>query len=147
MFFCQFKAFSIGYSPLFLQVVLVPHQQYFQVRIPVWFHFIQPFFQICECASSGDVVYQQGANGTPIVGSSDRMKVFLSSRIPYLQLDIIIIYGYGFGPELNTDGDLVGGSDFVLDELEDDAGLADSSVPYHNKLEKVMVILDLHYNN
>ena len=54
--------------------------------------------------------------------------------------------GDGFSPELDTNGDLMGCSGLVLDELEDDAGLSNSSIADDNELEEIVIILNLHNN-
>ena len=92
-----------------------------------------------ECISSRDVVDQQGTYCTPIVGASDGSEIFLSCGIPDLEFNIFVFDGDGFGPELDPDGDIVSGSGFVFDELEDDAGLANTGITDDYKLEQIVI--------
>ena len=107
--------------------------------VAVQFYFLQPILEVEECIPSGDVVDEEGPDGTPIVGAGDGSEIFLSGGIPDLQFDIFVFDGYGFGTKLDTDGDIVGGSGFVFDELEDDTGLADAGIADDYELEKVMI--------
>ena len=92
-----------------------------------------------ECIPASDVVNEEGTNSTSIVGTSDGSEIFLPCCIPYLKFDIFILYGYGFGTKLNADGDIMGGSGFVFDELKDDAGLANASVTDDYELEQIVI--------
>lgn len=47
----------------------------------------QPVGQIVERLQIGDVVHQQDAHRTPIVGSSQRAESLLACSVPNLQLD------------------------------------------------------------
>lgn len=65
----------------------------------------------------GDIVDEEGSDGTPVVGASDRAKVFLSSCIPYLQFDNLLINFKIFGSEFDPDGDIMSVVNFLFDEL------------------------------
>ena len=92
-----------------------------------------------ESISSGDVVDEECSDGTPVIRSSNGTKSLLSGRIPNLKFYVFVLDVDGFGAELNPDGDVVGVPVFAFDELEDDAGFADSGVADDDKLIKVMV--------
>ena len=58
-----------------------------------------------ETIPIGDVVDQQGADGTPVVGRRDTSVPFLSGRVPDLCLhELVIVNTDRFGRKFNTDG-------------------------------------------
>ena len=99
--------------------------------VSVVFDLFQPVSNMVEGVSSkcfpslpGDIVDQQGSDGATIVGASDRPEVLLTGGVPDLEFDVLIIDGDSFCSELDADGDIVGDSGLVFDELEYDAGFS-----------------------
>ena len=56
-----------------------------------------------------------------------------------MKFDIFVFDGDGFGSKLDANGDIMSGSGFVFDELEDDAGLADAGITDDYKLEQIVI--------
>lgn len=74
----------------------------------------------------GDIVDEEGADGGPIVGSGDGAEVLLPSSVPYLELDAFVGDLNSAGSKLDSDGDLVGIVNLLLDELQNHTRLANS---------------------
>ena len=73
-------------------------------------------------ALPGNVINKQCSDGAAVVGSGNRPEILLASSVPDLEFDIFVIDGNSFGPKFNSNGDIVGNSGLVLDELKDDTG-------------------------
>ena len=109
------------------------------MRVAIGLHLFQPIFDMCKGFPPGYIIDQQCSNCAPIVRPGNRAKVFLASSVPDLEFDIFFLDGDCFCAELHTDCDIMGGSSFVFDELQHNAGLADPSIPDYNELEQIMV--------
>lgn len=96
---------------------------------------------MCEGFPPGDIVYQQCSDGTSVVWPGDWSEIFLPRRVPDLQLDALVPDGYRFGSELHPDGDVMGGTGLVFDELQDHTWFADTGVPDYDELEQIIVIV------
>lgn len=104
---------------------------YFVVRVA--FCFVQPFPDIVEAFSIGDIIDEDHPDGASVVWPRDRFKGLLTSlcyhwsyRIPNLQFNLFIIGSNNFGPELDPDGSVMVELELLLQELEQDAGLPDA---------------------
>ena len=73
-------------------------------------------------ALPGNVIDKQCSDGTAVVGAGNRPEILLASGVPDLELDVFVIDGNSFGPEFDSDCDIVGNSGLVLDELKYDTG-------------------------
>ena len=113
------------------------------MRVSIEFDFFKPIFYVGECFSASNIVYKECSDGTSVVGSSDGTKVFLACSIPNLKFDPFVLDGDGFGSKLNTHSNIMGIPGLIFDELENNAGFANSGVPYYDELIKVMV--RIHY--
>lgn len=65
-----------------LQVALIADQHDHHVRIAVLSSVLQPGGQVIERVSSGDVVDQQCASSTSVVGTCDRSERLLTGGVP-----------------------------------------------------------------
>jgi hypothetical protein len=74
----------------------------------------------------GDIIDEEGANCAAVIGACNGPEVFLSRRIPNLQLYYLLIDLDCLCCELNANGDVVLCVYLLLDELLDDAGFSDS---------------------
>ena len=95
----------------------------------------------------GDVVDEQCSDGASVVGPRDGPEILLARSVPDLQLDGLVIDGERLGPELNADGHIVRGPGLILNELQDDAGLADPGIADHDKFEEIVVRIHLALQN
>lgn len=89
------------------------------------FDLLEPILNIVECDLFGAVVDQQYPHGSFIVGLGDSPKSLLASRIPYLELDILVHYVYCFYSEVDADCGHVAGRELVVRKTEQQAGFAD----------------------
>ena len=113
------------------------------MRISIKFDFFKPILYVGECFSSSNIVDEDCSDRTSVVGSGDGTEVFLSGSIPNLKFYIFVLNMGGFSSKLDADGDIMGVSGFVLDELQDNAGFAHTRVADDDELIKVMV--RIHY--
>lgn len=75
-----------------------------------------------------DVVNEQGADGTPVVGGGDGTVPLLTSGIPDLCLDGLGVYLDGSGGELDADGRLGVQVELISRESTQQVGLSDARV-------------------
>lgn len=80
-------------------------------------HLFQPVLTVSESIPASNVVDQQCPDSTAIVRPSNRTEVLLTCGVPYLQLDVLVADFDCFGTELHSDGDVVGTTRLVFDEL------------------------------
>ena len=92
---------------------------------------------------SGDVINKKRTDGTTVVWASDGPKILLAGSVPDLQLYSFVLDRDCLSSKLNSNGYIMSGTGFTLNELEDDTGLADASVTDNDELKKVMV--GVHY--
>lgn len=88
-----------------------------------------------EALLIGDIVNQQDAHGTSVVGSGDCAEALLTSGIPYLQLDTLAVQLYRADLEVDADGGDEGGGEGVFAEAQQTAGLSYSAVAYEEELD------------
>ncbi len=135
----QSTALFVSYSSLFFEIVLVANQENFHVWIAIHLDLIEPVLDMGKSLFSGDVIHEQGANGTSVVWPGNGPEIFLACSVPDLQFDILILDRYGLGAELNSNGYIMGGAGFSLNKLKNDTGLAHPGVSDDDELEEVMV--------
>lgn len=142
----QIFAFLSLNRSLVPQVALIANEQDLHVRVAVVAGLLQPVAHMLERMPAGDVVHQQCAYRSPIVGPGDGPEILLPRRVPDLQLHILVPHEDLLGPELHPDGHIMVFTRFVLNELEDDAGFAHPRVPDQDELEQVMISIHA-FNN
>lgn len=102
---------------LILEVILVGHQHQRNFVVSVGLSLLDPTRHIIEWLSGGEIIDNDSTNGTPVVGPCDGLEWFLSSRVPYLQLDILLAQGDRFATKLNTDGSIMVQLELSIEEL------------------------------
>lgn len=70
-----------------LQIALITHQHDHNIAIRMLPQLVQPSPDVHERLLLADIVYEQGTNGTTIVGRSDGAVALLTSSVPDLCLD------------------------------------------------------------
>lgn len=103
-------------------------------------HFFEPSDQVLECVFAGDVVDQQSADGSSVVGTGDASERFLSSRVPDLKLDLALIpYSDSPRPKLDPNGQIMGRLEPLIRELQKQARFSYGGVAHDYVLENVRV--------
>ena len=74
--------------------------------IPIQLNLFQPLFKIFKRICSRDVVYQNDAMGTSVIGTCERSKTFLASGIPNSKLYSSPTHIEVFHFEIDTNGGL-----------------------------------------
>lgn len=110
------------------QIALVSHQHDNDVRIGVISQFFKPSCDILVGLVLADIVDQQGADGSSVVGGCDGAISFLPSSIPDLRLDRLRIYLDRPGCELYTDGGLGVEVELIACESTQQVGFTDARV-------------------
>jgi hypothetical protein len=105
-------------------------------RLSIVLHFLQPFLQVLESVRLAKVEHNDGAHCAAVVGSGDRPKPFLASRVPYLILDDLPVDLDCLGGEFNADGGLGVLLEGIVDVLGEQVGFADSGVSDDDYLEE-----------
>ena len=113
------------------------------MRVTVHLDFIEPVFNMRKGFFPGNIIHEQGTDGTAVVGASDGSEILLTSCVPDLKLNILFLDRDCFSTELYSNSYIMSCAGFTLNKLEDDTRLADSSIADDDELEKVMV--GVHY--
>lgn len=142
-FFGQCVSLIKGDDSLLFKVIFIANEKNFHVRVSVHFDLIEPVFDMGESLFSGDVINKKRTDGTTVVWASDGPKILLAGSVPDLQLYIFVLDRDCLSSKLNSNGYIMSGAGFTLNELEDDTGLADASVTDNDELKKVMI--GVHY--
>lgn len=99
----QFLAFLPADFAFVDEVALVADQDFTHIIVGKLFNFQHPLPHVLESFPISDIVDDDDAVGTPIVTGRQRSKPFLSSGIPYLELDVLSVHFYCFYFEINAD--------------------------------------------
>lgn len=110
------------------QIALVSHQHDNNVRIGVVPQFLKPSCDILVGLVLADIVYEQGADGSSVVGGCDGTISFLPRSIPDLRLDCLRIYLDRPGCEFYTDGGLGVKVELIARESTQQVGFTDARV-------------------
>lgn len=122
-----------------LEVGFISDEHNRNLVVGVAFCLVQPLGHIIERVSVGDVVNQNHPDGPPIVRSRDGLEGLLPGGIPDLQFYLFVLNSDDFGPEFYTNGGVVIELKFLLEELQEETGLAYRGVPNDDVLEEVRV--------
>ena len=86
------------------QIALISHQHYHNVRIGVISQLFQPPLDILVRLVLADVIDQESADGTPVIGRCDGTVSLLARCVPDLRFDGFGVDLDGAGGELDPDG-------------------------------------------
>jgi hypothetical protein len=100
----KFFSFLPGYLSFALQVYFVSNKDLAHIVVSKLVDFLHPLAHIFEGFTLGDVVDDDDAVGTSVVTRSQRPKSFLSSRVPDLQFNVLIIHLDRLYLEVDTNG-------------------------------------------
>lgn len=68
-----------------------------------------------------NVVYEQGASSTTVIGSCDGAEGFLAGGVPDLEFDLFVVDCDHARTEFDTDGEVMYGLESLVCELEQEA--------------------------
>ena len=92
------------HCPQVLQIALVSHQHDDNVCISVISQLFQPPLNIFVRLMLADVIYQESADGTPVIGRCDGTVSLLARGVPDLSFDGFGVDLDGAGRKLDTNG-------------------------------------------
>ena len=134
------KLLHIIFSDLnsFFHIRLICQDDDCDVISRVLLDFLEPQVQRLEALLGAHVEHDHDTVGALVVGVGYGAVAFLSSRVPNLQLDGVLVDLEGAEAEVNSDrGDVVV-VEAVVSESDQQAGLSDASVSNEDKLEEVI---------
>jgi len=117
-----------GHRTAVLQIIFVADQHDNHVALAVLPSLLEPPRQVLEGVPPCYVVDEEGTGGPSVVRSSDGAERLLPRGIPNLQLHLLVVDGYHPSSELNADGQVVDRLESLVGELQEKAGLADTSI-------------------
>ena len=79
-----------------------------------------------------------------VIWTSDRSKLLLSSSIPYLQLDVLLIAKERLETEVDTDRSQKDITELIISIADDDWGLSHARVADQHHLEEIQKIIRSH---
>jgi len=109
-----------------IQVTLISDQHDGHIGVSVLFDFFEPSCQVGESVSSRDVVDEKSTGRASVIRSRDRLKRFLASGVPDLQLNVFLLDLNGASTELNSNGQIVLLTEPLIRELEEETGFSDT---------------------
>ena len=80
--------------------------------------FLEPPLDIFKGGMFGDIVYQESADSSPVIGGGDGAVAFLTGRVPDLGFDGLSFGLDGLGGEFDADG----GFGFEVEFISGEAG-------------------------
>ena len=89
----------------------------------------------------GDGVSEYDSDGTLVVCLIDVLEAFLTSSVPNLQLDTLIVHLYGFDLEINANRGDMTGFELVIAEPQQYIGLSDAGIANYDQLDGAAVLL------
>ena len=107
-------------------VTLVANEHDGGVGVAILSHFFEPARQMRERVPPRDIVDEQSASSTSVVGAGDGLKRFLASSVPNLQLDVLVVDLNRAGSEFDANRQIVLLTEALVCKLEEQAGLADT---------------------
>ena len=117
------------------QIALISNQHYDNVRISMVPQLFQPTLYILICLMLADIVDEECANGTAVVGRCNGSIPLLSCGIPDLGLDSLCVNLNRPSSELDTNSGLGVKVEFIPSESREQVRLSDAGVSYEHHLE------------
>ena len=124
--FCKAFAFFSADLSSTVQICLVANEHNHDVRVSILPDFLEPPGQVIKRFFPCDVVHQESACCSTVVGPGDALEALLPRRVPDLQFDILFIDLHRATSELHSNGQVVLLAEALVCELQKKAGLADS---------------------
>lgn len=134
-------AFLCSYKPVILKVTFVSNQNHLSVVPGVRLDLCCPVLHRTERVLVGDVIHEQEAHGSSVVGRSDRTVALLPCCVPNLQLDPLVVAKHGFDLEVDAHGADEGGGEGVVRVAEQEGGFPNAAVADDQQLEHVVEVL------
>lgn len=100
---------------------------------------VEPAADAVEGGAAGDVVDDEGADGSAVVGGGDGAEALLAGCVPDLGLHLLALDFDDLSLELDADGGLGVEVELVTGEPGEKVRLADGRVPDHHYLEEVLL--------
>jgi len=125
--------------PQVAQIALVSDEHDDNVGLGMVPQFFQPPLDVLEGPVFRNIVDQQGADGSPVVGAGDGAVAFLPGGVPDLRLDGLSLGLDGFGGEFDTDCRFGFEVEFVSGESTQKIGFTDAGIPDQDNLEQIIV--------
>lgn len=124
------KLFGVlrGHGSQMPQIALVTHEHDDNVLVGMVAQFLQPSVHVLKRHALADIVDEEGADSTAVVGRGDCAITFLASSIPNLCLDCLGVDLNGSGGKLDADGGLGVEVELVTGESTEKVGLSDARV-------------------
>lgn len=110
------------------QIALVTHKHDDDVLVGMVAQFLQPSVHVLKRHALADIVDEEGADGTAVVGRGDGAITFLAGSIPNLCLDCLGVDLDGSGGKLYADGGLGVEVELVTGESTEKVGLSDARI-------------------
>ena len=129
----------LGYNPVVLQVHLVGEDDLGDIGRGLLGDLPHPLVQAFEGGPVINGVGEDDARGSLLVGLGDGPVAFLAGSVPDLQLEPLVVDGEGLCLEVNADGGDVVFFEGLVDEVEDEVGLADAAIPDYDQLGQNVV--------
>lgn len=117
-----------GHGSEMPQIALVTHEHDDNVLVGMVAQFLQPSVHVLKRHALADIVDEEGADSTAVVGRGDGAITFLASSIPNLCLDCLGVDLNGSGGKLDADGGLGVEVELVTGESTEKVGLSDARV-------------------
>ena len=86
---CELLSFLLGHLALGFLVALVTHQHFTDAGLGVLFNFLNPGSHVLERLPVCDVVHDDYALRSSVVGGGQRAEAFLASGVPNLQFNCL----------------------------------------------------------
>jgi hypothetical protein len=127
---------SIGFSkgltfirtdcPTMFQVIFITNQHDDHIRLGMLTSFLQPPRKVLKGIPAGNVVHQQSARRSSVIATRDTSEGFLTSRVPDLKFDELVVQVDHSSTKLNSNGQVVYRLETFVCKLQEQAGLSDT---------------------
>lgn len=117
-----------GHGSQMPQIALVTHKHDDDVLVGMVAQFLQPSVHVLKRHALADIVDEEGADSTAVVGRGDGAITFLASSIPNLCLDCLGVDLDGSGGKLYADGGLGVEVELVTGESTEKVGLSNARI-------------------
>lgn len=129
------------YDTLILQITLVPHENDLSIVPGIGLDLCGPVLHGSEGLLVGNVIHEQEAHGSSVVGCGDRTVALLARCVPDLQLDPLVMAVDSLDLEVDAHSADEGRCERVIRVAEQEGCLAHTAVANKQKLEHVVEVL------